>query len=66
MRTNPFGNTGLSVTSLGIGASEIGHRGASDEVVERLIAEAIDAGVNVIDTAECYVDSEEKLGRALR
>lgn len=66
MRTTLFGNTGLSVTPLGIGASEIGHRGASDEVVERLIAEAIDARVNVIDTAECYVDSEEKLGRALR
>jgi aryl-alcohol dehydrogenase-like predicted oxidoreductase len=31
-----------------------------------LLGVALDQGLNVIDTAECYMDSEEKVGRALR
>ena len=27
---------------------------------------AIDSGINFVDTADCYGDSEEKIGRALR
>jgi len=34
--------------------------------VHALLGLALDHGLNVIDTAECYMDSEEKLGRALR
>jgi aryl-alcohol dehydrogenase-like predicted oxidoreductase len=30
-----------------------------------LLGSALDAGLNVIDTAECYADSEEKIGRAV-
>ncbi len=65
MRTRTFGSTGLAVSPLGIGASEIRAAHATDDVVSRLLGEAIDAGVNVIDTAECYGESEEKLGRTL-
>ena len=60
-----FGNTGLEVSVLGFGGAEIGFEKASDADVERLLHAAIDAGLNVIDTGECYADSEEKIGRAV-
>lgn len=63
MERRPFGQTGLQVSALGFGGSEI--RDADDATVERLLNAAIDAGLNVIDTAECYGDSEEKIGRAV-
>ena len=50
---------------LGFGGSEIGYQRASLKSVERLLGSALDAGLNVIDTAECYEDSEELIGRAV-
>jgi aryl-alcohol dehydrogenase-like predicted oxidoreductase len=55
----------MDVTVLGFGAAEIGYRGVPQETVARLINSALDAGLNVIDTAECYPDSEEKIGAAV-
>lgn len=65
METRVFGKTGLQVSVLGLGAAEIGFENASHTAVDALLGVAVDAGINVIDTAECYLDSEEKLGRAL-
>lgn len=65
MEKRRFGNTGIDVTVLGFGGAEIGYEGASQDVVDRLLGGALDAGLNVIDTAECYIDSEEKIGRAV-
>jgi aryl-alcohol dehydrogenase-like predicted oxidoreductase len=59
-----FGKTGMDVSVLGFGGAEIGFEGASQEDVDRLLHSALDAGLNIIDTAECYVDSEEKIGKA--
>lgn len=59
-----LGKTGMNVTVLGYGGAEIGYRGVPEETVDRLINGALDAGLNVIDTAECYIDSEEKIGKA--
>jgi len=66
MQTRPFGNTGMRVTPLGWGAAEIGYENIPDRTVDSLLGVALDQGLNVIDTAECYIDSEEKIGRALR
>jgi hypothetical protein len=55
----------MNVSVLGFGGAEIGFEAAPDETVERLLGTALDLGLNVIDTAECYVDSEEKIGRAV-
>jgi aryl-alcohol dehydrogenase-like predicted oxidoreductase len=63
MEKRILGKTGMNVTVLGYGGAEIGYRGVPEDTVERLINGALDAGLNVIDTAECYVDSEEKIGK---
>ena len=63
MEKRPFGKTGLQVSALGFGGSEI--RDADQPTVERLLNAAIDAGLNTLDTAECYGDSEEKIGKAV-
>ncbi len=60
-----LGKTGLTVSVVGLGGAEIGYEAATQSVVDRIVRLAIDNGVDVLDTAECYVDSEEKLGRAL-
>jgi aryl-alcohol dehydrogenase-like predicted oxidoreductase len=65
MEKRMFGKTGLQVTPLGFGGAEIGFEGATPATVEKLLNSALDAGLNVIDTAECYVDSEELIGKAV-
>src|SRR5207244_6350925 len=49
----------------GFGGAEIGYQRVSGRTVERLLGSALDAGLNVIDTAECYEDSELLIGRAV-
>ena len=65
MEQRSFGKTGISVSVLGFGGAEIGFQQASPETVERLLQGALDAGLNVIDTAECYGESEALIGRAV-
>jgi aryl-alcohol dehydrogenase-like predicted oxidoreductase len=60
-----LGRTGLDVSVLGFGGSEIGFERTGVAIVRRLLDDALDAGLNVIDTAECYGDSEALLGEAL-
>jgi len=55
----------MRVSVLGFGGSEIGYEEAAPATVARLLGEALDAGLNVIDTAECYVRSEELIGAAV-
>src|ERR1043166_9317511 len=66
MERRPFGKTDMRVSALGFGGSEIGYEGATQETVDRLLKSALDAGLNVIDTAECYVESEALIGKAVR
>jgi hypothetical protein len=65
MEKRKFGRTDMEVSILGFGGAEIGFQGISSETVERLLNSALDAGLNVIDTAECYKASEELIGKAV-
>lgn len=65
MEYRDFGRTGMRVSVLGFGGAEIGFQNATVEDVEALLGSALDAGLNVIDTAECYNTSEELIGRAV-
>lgn len=65
MERGSFGNTELKVTPLGLGTAEIGISDVSDECASEVLHGVLDLGVNVIDTAACYGDSEEKIGRAI-
>jgi len=53
----------MEVTALGFGGAEIGSEGGAAEQVTGLLNSALDAGLNVVDTAECYGQSEELIGR---
>ena len=55
----------MVVSVLGFGGSEIGYDRVAVRAVERLLGSALDAGLNVIDTAECYEDGEKLIGKAV-
>ena len=59
METRQFGKTDMQVSVLGFGGAEIGYERATADVVARLLDDALDAGLNVIDTAECYYLGKE-------
>jgi len=65
MEKRQLGKTDMQVSVLGFGGAEIGFEGATAETVATLLNSALDAGLNVIDTAECYEGSEELIGSAV-
>jgi aryl-alcohol dehydrogenase-like predicted oxidoreductase len=65
MEKRTLGRTGMAVTVIGFGGAEIGYQGVDPATVARLLNEALDAGMNVIDTAECYPGSEALIGDAV-
>jgi len=65
MERRRLGRTGLLVSVLGFGGSEIGFERTDAATVGRMLGEALDAGLNVIDTAECYGESEALIGAAV-
>jgi aryl-alcohol dehydrogenase-like predicted oxidoreductase len=60
-----FGRTDMKVTVLGFGGAEIGYEKTSKETVGKLLNAALEAGLNVVDTAECYIDSEVQIAEAI-
>ena len=61
MERRDFGRTGMQVGVLGFGAGEIGSENTPYVTVDKLLGEAADAGLNVIDTAPLYSDSKRRL-----
>jgi aryl-alcohol dehydrogenase-like predicted oxidoreductase len=68
MRYRTLGRTGIKVSPYALGAlmfaTQVGN--PDPDVSIRVINRALDAGINFIDTADAYGDSEEVVGRALR
>lgn len=65
MEKRILGKTDMHVSVLGFGGAEIGFQGASAKTVEQILSGALDEGLNVIDTAECYQGSEDLIGSAI-
>lgn len=64
-----LGKTGAEVTILGLGTACMGHRNQNKPDLPPLIevfSEAIDCGINYIDTGRIYGRAEEALGEVLR
>ena len=75
-RKRAFGETGISVSPLGLGTVKLGRNLGvkypekfvipNDQEAIKLIYEAKDLGINLIDTAPSYGNSEERLGDLLK
>jgi len=65
MEKRKFGKTDMEFSVLGFGGVEIGWNNEPLEKVEELLNSALDAGLNVIDTAAAYKTSEELIGKAV-
>jgi aryl-alcohol dehydrogenase-like predicted oxidoreductase len=65
MEKRRLGKTDMDVSVLGFGGAEIGYEETSTETVADLLNSALDAGLNVVDTAECYRASEESIGKGV-
>jgi aryl-alcohol dehydrogenase-like predicted oxidoreductase len=66
MQCRTLGRTGIQVSPYALGtlmlATAIGN---APEDSARIIHKALDAGINVVDTADAYGDSEDVVGKAL-
>jgi len=65
MEYRNFGNSGLRVSALGLGAGHIGDPAMDEKSVGTLLNEAVDMGINLIDTARSYGESENRIGKFL-
>lgn len=71
----PLGSTGITVSALGLGTVKLGRNRQvkypaafdlpTDTAAARLLDEAWELGINLLDTAPAYGDSEARLGRLL-
>ena len=68
MQYRTLGRTGIKVSPYALGAlmfaTQVGNSDAKDSI--RIIHKALDSGINLIDTADAYGDSEEIVGAALK
>jgi len=66
MEKRKFGKTDMEVSVLGFGGAEIGFNPQqTQEDVNQLLNSALDAGLNLIDTAAGYLKSEQMIGEAV-
>ena len=64
MQKRILGKTGWSVSAISFGAIKLPRINLKE--CDTLLNRALDCGVNYIDTADCYGDSEEKIGQVLK
>jgi aryl-alcohol dehydrogenase-like predicted oxidoreductase len=72
----PLGKTGLQVSALGLGTVKLGRdQGVKypqgftipdDRAATALLNQALDLGINLIDTAPAYGNSEQRLGKLMK
>jgi aryl-alcohol dehydrogenase-like predicted oxidoreductase len=66
MEKRKFGKTDMEFSVLGFGGAEIGFNpNQTQEDVNDLLNSALDAGLNLIDTAAGYLKSEQMIGEAV-
>ena len=66
MEKRNFGRTDMEFSVLGFGGAEIGYNeNQTQDEVDLLLNAALDAGLNVIDTAAAYKTSEKLIGNAV-
>jgi len=61
-----LGKTGIAVSELGLGGLFLSRWGTNFDDCRRAVHRAVERGVNYLDTAPAYADSEEVVGRILR
>ncbi|GHF70884.1 aryl-alcohol dehydrogenase (NADP+) [Amycolatopsis bartoniae] len=67
MQYRTLGRTGIRVSPYALGALMFAtSMGNAPEESARIVHKALDAGINFIDTADAYADSEEVVGKALK
>jgi aryl-alcohol dehydrogenase-like predicted oxidoreductase len=68
MEYRQLGNAGVRVSAIGLGANRFGSKEVGQADVDNIINQALDLGVNFLDTANVYTEgrSEETLGHALK
>jgi aryl-alcohol dehydrogenase-like predicted oxidoreductase len=66
MKQRLLGKTGISVSEIGIGGLFTSSLGPGFEQSRAAVQRAVELGINYIDTAPAYANSEEVLGRFLR
>jgi len=65
MERRTLGKTGIEVTRLGFGGARIGLDHATQEQANDLLNGLLDSGINFIDTASGYLESERMIGEAI-
>ena len=75
MELRPLGSTGIKVSPLGLGTVKLGRdqqvkypssfRIPDDDAVRDLFALTRELGINLVDTAPAYGNSEQRLGKLL-
>ncbi|HEY6501439.1 MAG TPA: aldo/keto reductase, partial [Streptosporangiaceae bacterium] len=68
MQYRTLGRTGIKVSPYALGtlmfATSVGNPDPADSI--RVLHKALDAGINFVDTADAYADSEEVVGQGLK
>jgi aryl-alcohol dehydrogenase-like predicted oxidoreductase len=68
MHYRTLGRTGIKVSPYALGtlmfATSVGNSDPADSI--RVLHKALDAGINFVDTADAYADSEEVVGQGLK